>query len=136
MNIWIYDNILEGMKEYNANHSHENYGNTIAPYPTSNTTYPCTFFDEVRNVALNGNTCHDAISSMGYRVDIQAKTKGNVLKQTIARKVAKLMNDYLTRVVGLKQVSFNVIPQINDNSIYQITMMYESSFHENRARFI
>lgn len=136
MNIWIYDKILEELQKYNADYKKENYGNTVVPYATNSTTYPQTIFDEVRNVPTKINFCHDRVSSMGYKVDILAKTKGNIEKQVIARKIAKFVNDFLTNVVNLKQVSFNVIPQVNDNSIYQITMMYESSFHENRAKFI
>lgn len=136
MNIWIYDKILEGFIEYNSKHSKENYGNVVVPYPTTKTTYPHTVFNEVRNVSTNQNSCHDRISSLGYKVEIFAKTKGSIDKQTIARKLSKFADEFLTGFVGLKRVSFNVIPQLNDNSIYQITMMYESSFHENRAKFI
>ena len=46
------------------------------------------------------------------------------------------MDDYLTDRVGLIQVSFNVMPLENDDSIYHITIMYENTFHINRAKFI
>lgn len=137
MNIWVYENILRDMKLYNANHSATNYGNVIVPFPTTKPTYPYTVFDEIRNVAVKGySTPYEKVSSNGYRVDIYAKTKGNFTKQTIAREIAKQIDDYLTNYVGLLQLSFNVIPSANDDSIYHIAMVYEKSFHENRAKFI
>jgi hypothetical protein len=136
MNIGVYDDILDGLTEYNEIHSTENYGNSVVPFATSKPTYPYTVFDEIRNMPTRYNSCHDKVSSLGYKVEIYAKTEGNITKQTIARKIAKLMDDFLSGIVGLKQVSFNANPLINDASIYQIIITYENSFHENRARFI
>ena len=136
MNIGVYDEILEGLKAYNVQHSAENYGNSVVPYASSSPTFPLTIFDEIRNMPTRYNSCHDKVSSLGYKVEIYAKTKGNITKQTIARKIAKLMDDFLSGIVGLKQVSFNANPLINDASIYQIIITYENSYHENRARFI
>lgn len=137
MNIWIYDNILRDMKIYNDNHKDENYGNVVVPYATTKPTYPYTVFDEIRNVGdRNHKSQFDKMSSMGYRVDVYAKTKGSVNKQTIARKIAEQIDDYLTNYVGLDQVSFNPMPSENDDSIYHITMLYEKTLHINRAKFI
>jgi hypothetical protein len=135
MNIGVYDDILEGLKAYNEQHSAENYGNAVVPYASSSPTFPLTIFDEIRNMPTRHNSCHDKVSSLGYKVEIYAKTKGNITKQTIARKIAKLIDDFLSGIVGLKQVSFNANPLINDASIYQIIITYENSYHENRARF-
>lgn len=137
MNITIYEDILRGMKAYNEAHSEENYGNAVVPYPTAKPTFPYTVFDEVRNIANPlYRTPLDRITSNGYRVDIFAKTKGNVTKQIIARRIAQLIDNYLSNCVGLLQVSYNVLPSENDDSIYHIAMMYEATLHINRANFI
>lgn len=136
MNINIYEELLECLTAYNNDHNDENYGNTVVPFANSKPTFPLTIFDEIRNMPTRYNSCHDKVSSLGYKVEIYAKTKGNITKQTIARKIAKLMDDFLSGIVGLKQVSFNANPLINDASIYQIIITYENSYHENRAKFI
>lgn len=135
MDIQVYENILNGLKSYNDS-VEQNYGNDIVSYPPSNPSYPLTIFDEIRNVANpNYNGCFDRVASVGYRVDIYAKTKGNVTKQTIARKIAQIVDKYLTNV-GLTRVSFNVSELENDSSIYHIIMTYSGNLHENRNNLI
>jgi hypothetical protein len=137
MIIDLYDIILRDMKEYNAKLGTNNYGNTVVAYAPTNPNYPITVFDEIRNVATKEySTPYQRNASCGYKIDVFAKTKSKISKQTIARKIAQQINTYLTDYVGLQQVSFNVIPQVNDDSIYQITMMYEGTLNENRAKFI
>lgn len=135
MDILAYDYILDGLSEYNKQ-SGSPHGNKVVPYPTTNTTYPYTVFDEIRNVAnAQYNTCYDMVSSVGYRVDIYAKTKGNVDKQSIARKCAKMADEYLTGI-GLTRISYNTSEIENDGSIYHIIVTYSGNLHENRRRFI
>ncbi|MBR5272757.1 MAG: hypothetical protein IKU25_05115 [Clostridia bacterium] len=136
MDITVYENILDGMKEYN-NALSQNYGNTVVATAPSNPTYPLTVFDEIRNVAnVNYNGDFDRLASMGYRADVYAKTKGNVTKQTIARKIAQEIDNYLSNYVGLNRVSYNVSELENDGSIYHIIITYEGTLHENRRKFI
>ena len=136
MDIDFYEIVLRDMKLYNSK-LEQNYGNVISKYPTKDTTFPNTIFNEIRNVANpTYNTCHDKVSSMGYSVRISAKTKGNVDKQTIARKIAKHIDNYLTNYVGLKQVSWNANENVNDSSIYEIIITYSGNLHENRRRII
>lgn len=131
MDIQIYEDIFDGLKEYNDKLLN-NYGNIIVPFP-STSKYPNTVFKEIRNVANSRyNTRYDKVSSIGYRVDIYAKTKGSIDKQTIARQLMKYIDDYLTYTVGLLQVSYNAIDLENDASIYQITLTYSAYFYENR----
>ena len=136
MDIRAYDDILEALKEFNKNNDN-NYGNVVVKYPTTNTTYPHTVFTEIRNVANRYyNTRYDKISSIGYRVDIYAKTKGKVDKQDIARNLMKDIDYFLTYDVGLTQISYNVEQQENENSIYHIILTYSANFNENRRKII
>ena len=135
MDIFAYDYMLQGLKDYNAT-IEQNYGNVIIATAPTNPTYPLTIFDEIRNVANpNYNSCYDRVASVGYRADIYAKTKGSVSKQIIARKIAQEVDRYLTNV-GLTRVSFNVSELENDSSIYHIIITYSGNLHENRRKLI
>lgn len=135
MDIFAYDYILQGLKDYNAT-IEQNYGNVVVATPPANPTYPLTLFDEIRNVAnVNYNSAYDRVASVGYRADIYAKTKGSVSKQIIARKIAQEVDKYLTNV-GLTRVSFNVSELENDSSIYHIIITYSGNLHENRRKLI
>lgn len=136
MDIIVYENILNSLKAYN-NELPENYGNVVVAYPTIQTTFPYTVFDEIRNVVNpRFKSCYDKVSSLGYRVDIYAKTKGNINKQTIARKLAQDIDKFLTNCVGLTQVSWNNNELVNDASIYHIILTYSANLHENRRNII
>ncbi len=137
MDILTYDILLERLKEYNSK-VEENYGNVIVPYPTSGeTTYPYTVFSEIRNVANRQyNTIYDKVSSIGYRVDIYAKTKGKINKQTIARNIMKYINYFLTYNIGFLQVSYNAYELVNDGSTFNIILTYSANLHENRRKII
>ena len=135
MDIFAYDYMLQGLKDYNAT-IEQNYGNVVVATPPANPTYPLTVFDEIRNVANpNYNSCYERVSSVGYRADIYAKTKGSVSKQIIARRIAQEVDRYLTNV-GLSRVSFNVSELENDSSIYHIIITYSGNLHENRRKLI
>ena len=135
MDIFAYDYMLQGLKDYNAT-IEQNYGNVVVATPPANPTYPLTIFDEIRNVSnVNYNSSYDRVASVGYRADIYAKTKGSVSKQIIARKIAQEVDRYLTNV-GLTRVSFNVSELENDSSIYHIIITYSGNLHENRRKLI
>ena len=135
MDILAYEYILQGLKDYN-NQLGSPYGNVIVPYPTTDTTYPHTVLAEIRNVSnASYDTCYDRVASVGYRTDIYAKTKGNVTKQIIARKIAQEVDNYLANI-GLRRVSFNVSELENNGSIYHIIMTHSGNLHENRRKLI
>ena len=135
MDIFAYDYMLQGLKDYNAT-IEQNYGNVVVATPPANPTYPLTIFDEIRNVSnVNYNSSYDRVASVGYRADIYAKTKGSVSKQIIARRIAQEVDKYLTNI-GLIRVSFNVSELENDSSIYHIIITYSGNLHENRRKLI
>jgi hypothetical protein len=135
MDILAYEYMLQGLKDYNAT-IEQNYGNVVVSIPPNNPSFPLTVFDEIRNVANpNYNGCFERVSSVGYRADIYAKTKGNITKQIIARRIAQQVDKYLTNV-GLTRVSFNVSELENDSSIYHIIMTYSGNLQEFRRKFI
>lgn len=138
MDIEFYDIVLKDLQQYNDNLD-KNYGNVVLSYPSTNPTYPYTIFDEIRNNANQDyNTRYDKVASVGYTVNIYAKTKGNVTKKTIARKLMKDIDDFLTNTVGLFQMSMNDNGNglENDSSIYHIVLTYTGNLHENRRQIM
>lgn len=134
MDILIYENLLQSLKKFNE--TQKNYGNEIVRLPPTNPVYPLTIFTEIRNVANPSfNSCFDRVASVGYRLDIYAKTKGNITKDRIAREIAELMDRYLTNV-GLLRVSFNISELENDSSIFHIIMTYSGNVSEYRKILI
>lgn len=135
MDILAYDYLLNGLKEYNEMQG-KPYGNTIVSIPPNTPTYPLTVFHEVRNVAdIKYNTNYGKMASVGFRVDIYAKTKGKIDKQTIARKVMQEVDEYFA-FMNLIRSSFNVNVLENDSSIYHIILTYSGTLDEYRRRFI
>ena len=135
MDILNYDYIINGLKDFN-NQKGKPYGNTIVSYPTKDTMFPFTIFEEIRNTAnVNYNSIFEKVASVGYRVDIFAKTKGNVTKQTIARTIAQMVDLYLSNI-GLLRVSYNVSELENEGAIYHIILTYSGNLHENRRNLI
>jgi hypothetical protein len=134
MDILAYDYLKEGLKDFNEK-SGSPYGNVIVSYPTQKPTYPYTVFDEIRNVGTNLNGDFDRVASVGYSVRIYAKTKGNITKQSVARTVCQMVDNYM-RHFKLNRISYNANESVNDNSIYEIIMTYSGNLHENRRRFI
>lgn len=134
MDILTYEGLKEGMKSYNDKYG-KPYGNSIVGKSPKNPTYPLTIFNEIRNVSTSINSVADRVGSMGYSVRIEAKNKGKVENQTIAREVAQFINRYLEHF-NLTRISYNENTSVNDDSIYEIIMTYSGNLHENRRKFI
>ena len=135
MDIYAYEYILDGLKQFNKN-AEGNYGNIIVEYPTTNTTFPHTVFNEIRNTQNeNFTSSFDKVANLGYSVNIYAKTKGSVNKKTIARKVMQIVDKYLSNI-GLRRVSYNDFDNEEKGSIYRIVLTYSGRLLENRRKLI
>lgn len=135
MDILAYDGLKEGMKQYNEKYG-KPHGNSVVDKSPKSPTYPLTIFNEIRNVANTSfNSPFEKVGSMGYSVRIEAKNKGKVTNQTIAREIAQFINRYLENF-KLFRISYNENPSVNDDSIYEIIMTYFGNLHENRRKFI
>lgn len=136
MDIKLYDSIHRDMVTYNSRIT-QNYGNVVKQTPPTKPTYPLTVIEEIRNVVNpRYNSRFDRVASVGYRIEIYAKSKGNITGQTIARSLAKEFDNYMTNYVGLTQTSWNVTSLENDGSTYTIVMVYTGNFHENRIKIL
>lgn len=135
MDILAYPKLKDGMEKYNEDYG-KPYGNCVVGKSPKNPTYPLTVFNEIRNVSnASFNTIADRVASTGYSVRIEAKNKGKVSNQTIAREIAQFINRYLEHF-NLLRISYNENTSVNDDSIYEIIMTYSGNLHENRRKFI
>lgn len=135
MDILFYEYLKKGLQDHNTNQG-KPHGNKVVGKRTSDTTYPHTVFQEIRNTAnASYNTCFDRVASVGYKVEVYAKDKGKVENQTIAREIAQMIDAYLT-AVGLTRVSYNAFDMENENSTYAVIMTYTGNLHENRAKLL
>jgi hypothetical protein len=141
MDILAYDYLLENLKHFNTKIK-ENYGNKIyseTPMANKNKTilFPFTVFEEINNTGNKiYNGCRDKLSNLSFSLTIYAKTKGNVSKKTIARHLAKELNEYLSEYVGLHRIGFIQDGFVEDGAIQRIIITYSGTLHENRRKFI
>lgn len=135
MDIYAYEHIVKGLENFNELKD-KPFGNTVVQIAPTKPTYPLTVVDEIRNIAIkNYNTEYGKFSNLGFRVDIFAKTKGKISKQTIAREISELVDEYFSSI-GLTRVSFNISELENDSSIYHIILTFSGTLNEYRRKFI
>ena len=135
MDILTYEYLLQGLKDHNAQ-AKENFGNEVLRLPPKTPKYPISILREIRNSSTGFNTCYQRVSSVGYSVDIFAKTKGKITHDVIARTIAKEIDEYMTGV-NLSRVSKNEDELIDEQgAYYHIILTYEGNLDENRLRFI
>lgn len=134
MDILAYEYLKEGLETYNEENG-KPYENDVVGKAPKTPTYPLTIFNEIRNVSTDLNSPHERVASVGYSVKIEAKNKGKIGNQTIAREIAQFVNYYL-EYFNLKRISYNENTSVNDDSIYEIIMTYSGNLHENRRKFI
>lgn len=148
MEIELYDKIKEGLKnhidglnlQFPYRPKPKTKGGeveTVVEYEPSSPNYPYIQIVEVGNPPYkNYRSPLETVSDKSYRVDIYAKTQGEIPKSKIARTLMKHCDDYLT-CIGLKQISMN--PFTNDGTngeLYHIVLMYSARYFENKQYFV
>lgn len=134
----LYDEIKKGLQEHFKELSlSKSYAPCVVGIAPTNPTYPLIIVDETDNVPYqNLRHFRQTVASVSYKIDIYAKTSGSISKQEIAKHLAIYCDDYLKKI-GLKQVSYNVFPDIGTNgALYNITLMYTARFFENKKYFV
>lgn len=138
MDIEVYDDIYASLEKYIDENQNAFRKAAITHYPPTSPKCPLVIFDEVRNQPKlhTFGEIPDRVANLGYRVRIYAKQIGSNSKQKIARQIAQQVDSFLIENVGLRQVSMNPEPTLDDGEIYGIVLMYTASFYENRRNFI
>lgn len=136
MDIQINREICTALAEYNKG-LEKNYGNVVLDAPPVNKKYPLTVIQNIRDVAnANYNSCYGRVSSKGYKVHIYAQDKGKISRVVIAETIAKNVDDFLGRQVGLIRESYNSIDLENEGTTLHIIMTYSGNLDEYRRKFI
>ncbi|MGN0960779.1 MAG: hypothetical protein ACI4PF_01105 [Christensenellales bacterium] len=142
MDISVEPAIQQGLQEhftalYEQKKITKSFYPAIVGFEPSKPTYPMLKIAESRNVPYaNFSGRLETVASLGYKVDIYAKTSGSITKKQIARQIAKDCNDYLT-CIGLRQVSWNYIENDGVNGdLYHIIIMYSANYWEQRGRIL
>lgn len=138
MDIEVYDSIKKGLEEhFNSLNLSKSYKPAVVGFEPSKPTYPMVKIQEIRNVPdsrFYGRL--ETVANLGYKVDVYAKQQTGVSKQDVARKLAKLNNDYLT-CIGLRQVSWNEFENDGVNGdLYRVTIMYNTNYFEQRQTIL
>lgn len=141
MDISAYDKVKQGLKDhFSAMDLPKMFSPNIVGFEPSKPTYPQLIIDEIRNVPYNLNAVREFrqnIRDLGIRVDITAKQSGNKTKQDIARIIAEYADDYLSKCLGLRQVSWNAFSRDGQNGdLYHITIIYSTPYWEERGKFL
>ena len=135
MDVLFYEKIKKELENHNEKYG-KPYGNEIVPHAVSQTHYPHTVFQEIRNTTnTQFNSCHDRVANVGYRIDIYAKNKNTLDREIIARQVAQIIDKFFA-IRKVARVSFNVMFEGHNQSICHIIMMYDSNLSEFRRSFI
>lgn len=99
--------------------------------------YPIIIFREVRNQPYFSNGGYlERVASLGYRVDVWAKDNNNKTKQELARELAFFANDFLTKKVGFKQVSWNESENESGGDLYNVIVTYSAPYFENKRKIL
>lgn len=143
MDIEIYDTIKSKLQDFlHSNEYIKSFMKSktydfVVGYEPSTPKYPYVKFSEIRNnpnPQFRGRL--ETVADLGYKVDIYAKTINKSSKQDIARKIMKLVSDYLT-CIGLRQVSMNIVENDGMNGdLYHIIIMYSADYFEQRKMLI
>lgn len=137
MDIQIYNTIFDEFK-YNMENFCD-YHVAVEHYEPLSPQYPLVILKEIRNNPYGTNRgLLERVSSLGYRIDVFAKTNGEKTHQTIARKIADMSNTFLTWHVGLKQVSMNEerLNTEKDGDLYHVIIIYSADYFENKKRIL
>lgn len=148
MDITVYDKLYEALEkalvDFNAK---TGYNAALSPFEPQNPEYPLIIMYEVRNQPKTVlYSPREEISSMGYRVDIFAKTKlitppdgekKSVDKQTICRVIMDFITNFMQKGIGLRLISNNPFPNVGtQGELYEIVLVFQRDHFDNREIFI
>lgn len=147
MDITVYEKLYEALKvaleEFNTQ---SGFKAELSGYSPDSPKYPLIIFSEIRNQPkTHFYSRREQISSLGYRVDIFAKTapitlpdkkKITMNKQEICRKLMQFATDFFQMKIGLNLISNNSFDSVGtQGELYQITLVFQQSHNDKREYF-
>lgn len=144
MDITVYDKLYEALEaaltEFN---NASGFGATLSPYSPDEPKYPLVILTEVRNQPRNRfYGTRERVSSLGYRVDIFAKTalitkpnktKEPYTKQQICRQLMQFIAEFMEYKLGFNLISNNPFDSVGtQGELYQIILVFQQNYLENK----
>lgn len=148
MDITVYDKLYEALEtalqEFNTA---SGFGANISPYSPDEPKYPLIILTEVRNQPRSRfYSVRERVSSLGYRVDIFAKTllitkpdktKKPHTKQQICRQIMQFVTEFMEYKLGFDLISNNSFDSVGtQGELYQITLVFQQDYLENKEMFL
>lgn len=147
MDITVYDKIYEALESALSEFNDKSgFKANISHYSPDEPKYPLIILTEIRNQPHSQyNGLKQRVSSLGYRLDIFAKTsiitlqskkKTTVDKQQICRQLMQFATDFMQIKIGLNLISKNEFDNIGtQGELYQITLVFQQNYYENKEYF-
>lgn len=148
MDITVYDKLYEALEiALNEFNNKSGFKANISHYSPSEPKYPLIILTEVRNQPKSYfYSRRECVSSLGYRVDILAKTSIITLpnktkttqdKQQICRQLMQFIADFMQINIGINLISKNEFDSIGtQGELYQITLVFQQDYLENKEMFL
>lgn len=148
MDITVYDKLYEALEiALNEFNTKSGFKAQISSYAPDEPKYPLIILSEVRNQPHSQyNGIRQRVSSFGYKVDIYAKTsiitlpnkkKTTLNKQQICRELMQFITDFMQIKIGLNLISNNNFDSVGtQGELYQITLVFQQNYYENKEIFI
>lgn len=147
MDITVYDKLYEALEiALNEFNTKSGFKAQISPYAPDEPKYPLIILSEARNQPHSQyNGIRQRVSSLGYKVDIYAKTsiitlpnkkKTTLNKQQICRELMQFITDFMQVKIGLNLISNNNFDSVGtQGELYQITLVFQQNYYENKEYF-
>lgn len=149
MDITVYDKLYEALETaLNEFNTKSGFKAQISPYAPDEPKYPLIILTEVRNQPkTHFYSRRERVSSLGYRIDIFAKTtpvtkqgtktKVVVNKQQICRQLMQFITDFMQMNIGMNLISKNEFDSVGtQGELYQITLVFQQNYFENKEYFL
>jgi hypothetical protein len=148
MDITVYDKLCEvlntALTEFN---SQTGFNANMAKYAPDEPKYPLLIITEVRNQPkTHFYSTRERTSSIGFKVDIFSKTtiitdenknKTILDKQQTCRQLMQFVVDFMLGDIGVNLISKNEFDKVGtQGELYQITLVFQQNYLENKEYFI
>ena len=139
MDITVYDKLYEALDAAITDfNSTAKYKVALAHYAPNSPQYPLVVLYENRNQPYGRYSgSRERISSLGYTVEIYAKTKAPFTKQDICRQIMQFVVDFMQNKIGIGLISNNSFDNVGtQGELYRIVLVFQRPFYENKEHFI
>jgi len=131
MDITLYDDLFNAVETYLGN---EYPSVKVVHYAPNDPKYPIVVLNESRNTPTYvARQRRQTAASMGYSFNIYASNVGTQTQQSIARIIAKKIDDFMFLLNGISRTSYNEFANVDgQGKVYRVTMVYSMQYFENK----